>query len=68
MIRAVMMQRGATLIAPVTESSRAAIRTQLYTPGELLRSGELEPDVKAAQEASSQLNLFGPPLTPSEAP
>jgi predicted ATPase len=67
MIRAGMMQRGATLIAPVIESGRAAIRTQLYTPGELLRSGELEPDVAAAQEASSQLNLFGPPLTRPEA-
>ena len=62
MIRAVTMQRGNTLIAPVTESSRAAIREQLYTPGELLRSGELEPDIAAAQNTASQLDLFGSPL------
>jgi hypothetical protein len=55
------MDHGRTLIAPVSQAGRDAIRQRLYTPGELLRSGELTPDLKAAEQASQQLNLFGPP-------
>lgn len=61
-IRAVTMERGSTLIAPAAPSSRDAIREQLYTPGELLRSDELGADVRTAKEAAKQLNLFGPPI------
>lgn len=60
-IRVVTMERGRTLIAPVSPAGRAAIRERLYTPGELLRAGELSPDAQAAEEAARQLNLFGAP-------
>lgn len=60
-IRVVTMEHGRTLIAPVSQAGRDAIRERLYTPGELLRSGELSPDHKAAEQAAQQLNLFGPP-------
>lgn len=58
-IRVVAMDHGRTLIAPVSQAGRAAIQERLYTPGELLRSGELSPDLKAAEQAAQQLNLFG---------
>jgi len=58
-IRVVTMEQNRTLISPLAESSREAIRSRLYTPGELLRSGELNPDVGAAETAARQLNLFG---------
>ena len=60
-IRVVTMDHGRTLIAPVSQAGREAIRDRLYTPGELLRSGELNPDLKAAEHAAQQLDLFGPP-------
>lgn len=60
-IRVVTMDHGRTLIAPVSQAGREAIRDRLYTPGELLRSGELNPDLKAAEDAAQQLDLFGPP-------
>lgn len=60
-IRVVTMDHGRTLIAPVSQAGRAAIQERLYTPGELLRSGELSPDLKAAEQAAQQLNLFGTP-------
>ena len=55
------MEHGRTLIAPVSQAGRDAIRERLYTPGELLRSGELSPDPEAAEQAAQQLNLFGTP-------
>lgn len=61
-IRVVAMEHGRTLIAPVSQAGRDAIRERLYTPGELLRSGELSPDVKAAEQAAQQLSLFGHPF------
>jgi predicted ATPase len=60
-IRVVAMEHGRTLIAPVSQAGRDAIKERLYTPGELLRSGELSPDLEAAEEAAQQLNLFGHP-------
>lgn len=60
-IRVVTMKRGRTLIAPVSQAGRDAIRERLYTPGELLRSGELSPDLKAAEQAAQQLSFFGHP-------
>ena len=59
-IRVVTMEQSRTLIAPVSKSSRDAIRNRLYTAGELLRSGELGPDLAAARESARQFNLFGP--------
>jgi len=60
-IRVVAMEHGRTLIAPVSQAGRDAIRERLFTPGELLRSGELSPDPEAAEQAAQQLNLFGTP-------
>jgi predicted ATPase len=53
----VVSQEGKTMLAPIDEASRTAIRTHLYTPGDLLRLDQLEPDKKdlARQE---QLRLF----------
>jgi hypothetical protein len=61
-IRVVKMERGQTLIAPVSQSGRETIRRRLYTPGELLRSGELTPDLEVVKEKPRQLTLFGPPI------
>ena len=41
---AVRSSRGDTQIAPIDAASRKAIRDHLYTPGELLRMDQLEPD------------------------
>jgi hypothetical protein len=60
-IRVVTMERGRTLIAPLSQGGREAIRERLYTPGELLRAGELNADIEAAKDASEQLNLFALP-------
>jgi len=61
-IRIVTMQSGRTLISALSESSRDAIRRRLYTPGELLRSGELNPDLEQATKAAAQIDLFGAPV------
>jgi predicted ATPase len=51
---AVAMQDGVTRIAPIDEASLSAIRAHLYTPGELLRMDQLEPDqVNLTQQKSS---------------
>jgi predicted ATPase len=57
-IRVVTMERGGTLISPISASGREAIREHLYTAGELLRVEELNPDLAATNEAIGQLNLF----------
>lgn len=65
-IRVVTLERGRTIIAPLAQSTRQAIREHLYTPGELLRIGELWQDVEAAKAASENLDLFPEPApTPS---
>lgn len=48
---------GETRIAPIDEASREAIRKHLYTPGELLRLDQLEPDRKDL-ERQRQMRLF----------
>ncbi|MEE8525370.1 MAG: AAA family ATPase, partial [Thermoanaerobaculia bacterium] len=63
-IRSVTMEDGKTLIAPVDDFSRQAIRERLCTPGELLRNGELSGDFEAARAAARNLRLFGQPLEP----
>ena len=52
---AVAMQGGVTRIAPIDKASRSVIRDHLYTPGELLRLNQLEPDQEdiAWQESSA---------------
>ncbi len=61
-IRSVAMEDGKSLIASVDSATRRAIRERLYTPGELLRNGELRGDLEAAREAARNLSLFGRPM------
>jgi predicted ATPase len=53
---AVALQDGVTRIAPIDKASLSAIRNHLYTPGELLRMDQLEPDQDdlARQESSAK--------------
>jgi len=57
-IRAVSQRDGRTIVAPLAAASRQAIRERLYTPGELLRIGELEQDADWAIETDARLDLF----------
>ncbi len=45
---------------PLNDVGRAVLRDQLYTAGELLRMGQLEPDPKLANVPPKQIELFGP--------
>jgi predicted ATPase len=63
-IRVVTKEGGQTLVTVVAEAARESIRRRLYSPGELLRGEELQPDTEIAREVSGQLNLFGAPQTP----
>lgn len=58
LLLAVHSEKGATQIAPVDEASREAVRKGLYTPGELLRMGQLEPDVRLFGDSTRKLPLF----------
>ena len=57
-ILSVTSGRGQTRIAPVDKASRDSIVDGLYSPGELLRLGQIEPDEEALQETDKQVNLF----------
>ncbi|MGE3311372.1 MAG: AAA family ATPase [Limisphaerales bacterium] len=58
-IVAVTNQNGDTILGAVDPASRGAIRDNLYTAGELLRLGQLSPDLdQLSQIAPGQLNLF----------
>lgn len=51
---------GETKIGPVDDAGRSAMRDRLYTAGELLRQGQLTPDMDRIEKtASAQLELFG---------
>ncbi len=60
-IRVVTMEKGRTIIAPMSKASRQAVREHLYTPGELLRAGELGQDVEEAKRAAESLEIFESP-------
>lgn len=64
-IRVVTQQHGRTVVAPLSNASRQAIREHLYTPGELLRIGELDEDAAQAVAAAEGLELFPPFPDPS---
>lgn len=51
-------RQGDTHIAPVDEASQKAIRDHFYSPGELLRMDQLDPD-EADINRQRQLSLFG---------
>lgn len=50
---------GVAKITPLTQNVREMVQERLFTPGELLRIGELETDLNHAEQADKQLNLFG---------
>jgi predicted ATPase len=55
---------GETKIGPLDEAGRSAIRDRLYTAGELLRLGQLVPDLgKIDAMPANQLELFGEPAS-----
>lgn len=55
---AVTKTAGETLLAPVDAASVSAIREKLYTPGELLRQDQLQPDTARRGETLCQSDLF----------
>lgn len=57
-ILAVHKEAGDTVIAPIDPASVAVLQQGLYTPGELLRLGQLEPDDQLFGRSSGQLDLF----------
>ena len=67
-IRVVMMDQSRTLVCPLSRAGREAIRKRLYTPGELLRSGELNPDVQAAKARKAEPDLFSADISCGGAP
>jgi predicted ATPase len=62
-ILSVTSQNGETQIAPVDNATRRSISERLYTAGELLRMGQIEPDEETLKQLDSQSELFGPPTT-----
>jgi len=52
-------KEGAARITPLTQNVREMVRERLYTPGELLRDGELETDPNYPEQEDRQLKLFG---------
>ncbi|MFW5920461.1 MAG: AAA family ATPase, partial [Polyangiales bacterium] len=56
---AVTAESGVTIIGPISEVGRSALRDHLYTAGELLRMAQLEPD-ETAYGSAEQLDLFEP--------
>lgn len=57
-LQAVVADDGETVIGPIDEVGRTAMREHLYTAGELLRLDQVKPDRRSLLEASSQLQLF----------
>jgi predicted ATPase len=56
---AVAAEGGMTQIAPLDEASRAVMRDQLFSAGELLRLNQLAPDHVFLAQQSDQPDLFG---------
>jgi predicted ATPase len=55
---AVVADEGTTVIGPLDEAGRSALRDRLYTAGELLRLNQLAPDPAARELNGRQLRLF----------
>ncbi len=58
-ILAVVSHAGETKLARLDVASREAIRNNLFSAGELLRLGQLEPDPAQIEASSAQRDLFG---------
>ena len=54
MLLAVEAQRGVTYIAPIDRAGQTALREHLYTAGELLRLGQLSPEMKPPKRQDGQ--------------
>ncbi|HVY69871.1 MAG TPA: AAA family ATPase [Verrucomicrobiae bacterium] len=59
-ILAVDNRNGVTIVGPVDDAGRSAMRDRLFTPGELLRQNQLAPNAEAWEEVQDeqQLGLF----------
>jgi hypothetical protein len=57
-IVAVSAARGVSVLGPVSEVGRSALREHLYSAGELLRMSQLEPDESKHAIQPDQLDLF----------
>ena len=55
---AVTKTAGETLLAPVDAASVSVIKDELYTPGELLRQHQLQPNTERRDETLRQSDLF----------
>jgi predicted ATPase len=53
MLRVVSKPSGRTIIAPISSASRTAVRQNLYSPGELLRMDELNPEIEPSTPNSA---------------
>ena len=57
-IIAVSADEGVSVLGPVTEVGRKALRDHLYSAGELLRMSQLEPHESARALDPDQLDVF----------
>ena len=55
---AVTSDATGTSIGPVDAAVRSILRDKLYSPGELLSQGPIEPDVTAVSASTRQMRLF----------
>lgn len=63
-ILAVVNENGETKIGPMNEEDRGLMRDRLFTAGELLKQGQLTPDLKVIERTPvKQYELFGRPET-----
>jgi len=59
-VLAVLSEDGETRIGPLHGADRSLLRDRLFTAGELLKQGQLIPDLEAIRQIpSEQLELFG---------
>jgi len=59
-VLAVTIDDGETKIGPLNEIDRCLLRDRLFTAGELLKQGQLTPDLEAIRQTPpEQLELFG---------
>ena len=61
-ILAVVAEHGETRIGPLDEACLSTLRARHFTPGELMRINQLNPEPSLSKLQASQLHLFGPPL------
>jgi len=61
-VLAVVSENGESKIGPLNEADRSLMRDRLFTAGELLKQGQLTPDLEVIRQTPpKQLELFGRP-------